>query len=76
VSRCHATGQALLDIAQEMMTVVLAVWLNRDHLQSFNHAFNWLVSSIRRLPIQSIEPILTVMPRLSATASPALESSV
>jgi len=43
VSRCYATGQELLDIAQEKMTTVLSVWLNRDQLRDYNHAFNWIV---------------------------------
>ena len=44
VSRCHASGQALLDIAQEMMATVLSMWLHRDIMQSFSHALNWIVS--------------------------------
>lgn len=40
VSRAFSSGQALLEVAQEMMTAVLALWPNRDSLQLFNHSFN------------------------------------
>jgi hypothetical protein len=43
VSRGFATGQELLDVAQEMMAVVLSFWLNRDLLSKYTFAFEWLV---------------------------------
>lgn len=43
VSRHLGNGQELFDIAQEMMSLVLSLWLHRDQLQYFSHAFDWLV---------------------------------
>jgi len=65
VSRCHASGQELLDLAQEMMAVVLSLWLHRDQLQDFKFALNWIVStavvalnaangSLRQFPMESL----------------------
>jgi hypothetical protein len=45
VSRCHDSGQELFDIAQEMIAVVLSLWLQRDYLQNFNYALHWIVSA-------------------------------
>ncbi|KAJ8101644.1 hypothetical protein POJ06DRAFT_194479 [Lipomyces tetrasporus] len=43
VSRSYSTGQALLDVAQEIMKEVLWFWLNRDELLHFNYSFDALV---------------------------------
>lgn len=45
VSRCQDSGLELLHIAQEMMAVVLSLWLHRDHLKHFNYVLNWIVST-------------------------------
>ncbi|EKV19474.1 FAD dependent oxidoreductase superfamily [Penicillium digitatum PHI26] len=42
VSRQFSGGQNLFNIAQETMTVILSLWLNRDQLQEFHHAFDWI----------------------------------
>ncbi|RDW67611.1 hypothetical protein BP6252_09007 [Coleophoma cylindrospora] len=43
VSRGFVSGQKLLDVAVQMMNVVLSLWLNRDELIHFNFAFDWVV---------------------------------
>ncbi|KAJ5963433.1 uncharacterized protein N7479_003309 [Penicillium vulpinum] len=45
VSRQFSGGQDLFDIAQETMSVILSLWLNRDRLQEFHHAFDWIAVS-------------------------------
>lgn len=37
-------GQELFDTAQETMDVILSIWSNRDQLQKFYSAFDWIVS--------------------------------
>lgn len=38
-------GQKLFDTAQETMEVILSIWSNRDQLQKFYFAFDWIASS-------------------------------
>ncbi|KAJ5502105.1 FAD dependent oxidoreductase superfamily [Penicillium fimorum] len=45
VSRQFSGGQELFNIAQETMSVILSLWLNRDQLQEFHHAFDWIAVS-------------------------------
>ncbi|KAI2722544.1 hypothetical protein CBS147332_3473 [Penicillium roqueforti] len=45
VSRQFSGGQDLFDIAQETMSVILSLWLKRDQLQEFHHAFDWIAVS-------------------------------
>ncbi|KAJ5373478.1 FAD dependent oxidoreductase superfamily [Penicillium concentricum] len=45
VSRQFSGGQDLFDIAQETMSVILSLWLNRDQLQELHHAFDWIAVS-------------------------------
>ncbi|KAJ6123734.1 hypothetical protein N7471_011051 [Penicillium samsonianum] len=45
VSQQFSGGQDLFDIAQETMSVILSLWLNRDRLREFHHAFDWIAVS-------------------------------
>ncbi|CAI7600045.1 unnamed protein product [Penicillium discolor] len=45
VSRQFSGGQDLFDIAQETMSVIISLWLNRDQLHEFHHAFDWIAVS-------------------------------
>ncbi|KAJ5757561.1 uncharacterized protein N7511_006255 [Penicillium nucicola] len=45
VSRGLGGGQDLFDIAQETISVIVSLWLNRDQIQSFHHAFDWIAVS-------------------------------
>ncbi|OQE35991.1 hypothetical protein PENCOP_c012G01349 [Penicillium coprophilum] len=45
VSRQFSGGQDLFNIAQETMSVILFLWLNRDQLQEFHHTFDWIAIS-------------------------------
>ncbi|KAG4443943.1 hypothetical protein IFR05_000583 [Cadophora sp. M221] len=38
-------GQELFDTAQETMDVILSIWSNRDQLQKFYFAFDWIIVS-------------------------------
>lgn len=44
VSREFSCGQHLFDIAQETLSIILSLWLNRDQYPDFNHFFDWIVS--------------------------------
>ncbi|KAJ5300953.1 uncharacterized protein N7443_005955 [Penicillium atrosanguineum] len=45
VSRGLGGGQELFDIARETISVIVSLWLNRDQLQQFHHAFDWIAVS-------------------------------
>ncbi|CZR67120.1 uncharacterized protein PAC_17019 [Phialocephala subalpina] len=45
VSRGLSNGQDLFDIALEMISVVLSFWSNREQLQHYNYAFDWILLS-------------------------------
>ncbi|TAQ87329.1 hypothetical protein B7494_g4354 [Chlorociboria aeruginascens] len=68
VSRSFATGQELFDIALEIMTVVLSLWLNRDQLQNWNFAFDWIVVcyGIPSAGVISLELLNSINPTLAA----------
>lgn len=44
VARCGADGQKLLDLALQMMEVLVSLWIKRDQLQQWNSCFEWQVS--------------------------------
>lgn len=74
LSRSWASGQKVLNIAQEMMNAVLSFWLNRDQLQQHQAAFDWLVSPV----LFYVSPRLCFranIARLYATVFPAQEFS-
>ncbi|KAJ6172197.1 FAD dependent oxidoreductase superfamily [Penicillium chermesinum] len=45
VSRGLSGGQALFDIAQETIITILSLWSDRDRLQDYHHAFDWIFVS-------------------------------
>lgn len=44
VSRGLSNGQDLFNIAQEMISVVLSLWSDREQLRVYNFSFDWIVS--------------------------------
>ena len=52
VSRQFSDGQDLFNIAQETMSIILTLWLNRDQFQDFHHFFDWIVSLQLSWPVQ------------------------
>jgi hypothetical protein len=44
-----ADGQTLLDIAREMLSLILLLYTNRDRFLGDHHNFEWLVSGHRKL---------------------------
>lgn len=71
LSRGFVSGQRVLHIAQEMMTAVLNVWLNREELQLYHFAFDWIVS-YSKLSYSLLRSRLISIDRLSAMESQAL----
>lgn len=47
-SRGFSDGQESFNIAQETMALIVSLWLHRDQLQQFCHAFDWIVSCTTR----------------------------
>ncbi|KGO68392.1 hypothetical protein PITC_070170 [Penicillium italicum] len=45
VSQQFSGNQDLFDIAQETISVILSLWLGRDQLHEFHHAFDWIAVS-------------------------------
>ena len=44
VSRGLSNGQELFNVAQEMISVVLSLWSDREQLRVYNFSFDWIVS--------------------------------
>jgi len=45
VSRNFCSGQELFNISIRMTSIILSVWMNRDRLQNFHFAFDWMLVS-------------------------------
>ncbi|KAL5318186.1 hypothetical protein ACEPPN_013245 [Leptodophora sp. 'Broadleaf-Isolate-01'] len=45
VSRGLSNGQDLFNIAQEMISVVLSLWSDREQLRVYNFSFDWIILS-------------------------------
>ncbi|CAI7641217.1 unnamed protein product [Penicillium glandicola] len=73
VSRQFSGGQDLFDIAQETMSVILSLWLKRDQLQEFHHAFDWIAVSYG-MPCAGI--LCVELLRASNLAPPTPQSEV
>ncbi|OQE27975.1 hypothetical protein PENFLA_c005G04232 [Penicillium flavigenum] len=66
-------GQDLFDIAQETMSVILSLWQNRDQLQEFHHAFDWIAVSYG-MPCAGI--LCVELLRASSLVPPAQQSEL
>ncbi|OKL61878.1 hypothetical protein UA08_02272 [Talaromyces atroroseus] len=75
VSREFCGGQDLFDIAQDMISIILSLWHNRDQLQDLNYAFDWISVSYG-MPSAGILCIELLRACKLAPPSPAVHSSV